>query len=207
MRLITKLFNFVLTISAKHNIDESHGVSHSMNILNYANRIFEDEVVKKPWIKPHERIIYTSAILHDMCDKKYMNESEGVREMEAFLSSKIPRKEIEIVSKIVTTMSYSTVKKKGFPDLGIYQSAYHIVREADLLTAYDFDRAMIYNIRLTGGDIEKAYQNAKAIFIERVLRHNEDGLFFTDFSRKESLVLYTRALERMWVWKRLFDRL
>jgi GTP-binding protein HflX len=30
-------------------------------------------------------------------------------------------------------MSYSTVQKRGFPKLGEYQRAYHVVREADLL--------------------------------------------------------------------------
>jgi hypothetical protein len=207
MRLITKLFNFVLTISAKHNIDESHGLSHSMDILNYANRIYEDEVIQKPWIKSHERIIYTSAILHDMCDKKYMNEVDGIQAIESFLVTKLPQKEIDVASQIMTTMSYSKVKKEGFPCLNEYQTAYHIVREADLLSAYDFDRSMIYHMRTSNANLEEAYQNARTIFIERILRHNEDGLFFTDYARKESVILYGKALERMWVWKRLIDRL
>ena len=197
----------MVTMSAKHKIDESHGLTHSMNVLQYANRIYEEEVTKKPWIRDHERIIYTSAIVHDMCDKKYMNQVDGVNEIETFLRTKIPQKEIDITSKIISSMSYSTVKKVGFPDLGEYQTAYHIVREADLLTAYDFDRAMVFHMRMVDGNIERAYQNARTVFIDRVLKHNEDGLFFTDFARKESLVLHKRALERMWVWKRLFDRI
>ena len=36
--------------------------------------------------------------------------------------------------------------KNGFPDMGEYQTAYNIVREADLLCAYDFDRCMIYQM-------------------------------------------------------------
>ena len=78
-----------------------------------------------------------------MCDKKYMDEKEGIKEIEKFLESKLSDDEINIILSIITTMSYSTVKANGYPDLGFYQTAYHIVREADLLSAYNFDRCVI----------------------------------------------------------------
>ena len=52
-------------------IDESHGIKHSMDVLNYAHNIYKNEINNYPIIKKHERIIYISAIIHDMCDKKY----------------------------------------------------------------------------------------------------------------------------------------
>lgn len=67
--LITKLLKFVFTTSLKYNIDESHGLTHSMNVLNYAHNIYKNELHKYPPIKEYERIIYTSSIVHDMCDK------------------------------------------------------------------------------------------------------------------------------------------
>jgi len=143
MSLITKLFHFVLYASSKYNIDESHGLSHSMNVLNFAHNIYINELPDFPFLKEQERIIYTSAILHDMCDKKYMNENEGIYEIEEYLQEKLDPIEIDLTKTIISTMSYSTVKKKGYPLLGTYQLAYHIVREADLLSAYDFDRCMI----------------------------------------------------------------
>ena len=51
----------------------------------------------------------------------------------------IASEKLDIIFQIITTMSYSTVKKNGFPSLNEYQLAYHIVREADLLAAYDID--------------------------------------------------------------------
>jgi len=68
-------------------------------------------------------------------------------------------------------MSYSKVKKQGFPSLGKYQLAYHIVREADLLTAYDFDRCMIYHMSKNNSNVREAYYNAEELFHNRVLRH------------------------------------
>ena len=40
MRLLNKLFDYVLITTKYFNIDESHGVSHSMEVLNFTYKIF-----------------------------------------------------------------------------------------------------------------------------------------------------------------------
>jgi HD superfamily phosphodiesterase len=146
MSLLNKIFHFVLLTTKEYNIDESHGVSHSMNVLRTASDIYEAEVIKQPILKQHEKIIYVSAAIHDMCDKKYMDQDEGINKINDFLFNKLTPTEANVVKLIISTMSYSKVKTSGFPNLGPYKRAYHIVREADLLTAYDFDRCLIYNM-------------------------------------------------------------
>ena len=101
--LLTKLFNFILLTSVKHKIDESHGLSHSMNTLLFANKIFEHEVIRKPELLEQERVIYVSALLHDMCDKKYMNENDGIRDIEDFLQYKLQPSEIDATKSIIST--------------------------------------------------------------------------------------------------------
>ena len=96
---ITKVFQFVISTSQKYRIDESHGLLHSMNTLYYANAIFEDEVKYKPNIQSYERIIYVSAAIHDMCDKKYMNEDEGLSAIDRFLDGKMTNKEFNLSDK------------------------------------------------------------------------------------------------------------
>jgi len=103
-------------------------------------------------------------------------------------------------------MSYSTVKKRGFPDLGEYQNAYHIVREADLLTAYDFDRSMIYHMNVNKANINDAFVNAEELFKKRVLQHNYDKLFISRYSNYESRKLQIRAIQRMDYWKKILSR-
>uniref|UniRef100_A0A6C0L8X2 HD domain-containing protein n=1 Tax=viral metagenome TaxID=1070528 RepID=A0A6C0L8X2_9ZZZZ len=204
MSLLSKLLHFVLLTSQKYNIDESHGLSHSMNVLRFASEIYETEVVKHPILKQHEKIIYVSATLHDMCDKKYMDQSEGIREIEEFLKENmLTPTEINVVKMIMSTMSYSTVKKEGFPNLGPYRRAYHIVREADLLSAYDFDRCMIYNMHRKHGDFDEAFKEASHLFDIRVLKHNEDCLFVNEYSRQKSLELEGQSLNQIATWKRL----
>jgi hypothetical protein len=209
--LFAKCFQFVLCTVAKHKIDESHGVSHSMNILHHAHNIYQSELATNSRLEPLERVIYCSAILHDMCDKKYMDEKEGVKQIEEFLQTTLNEDETATMSKIMTTMSYSKVKRFGFPAMETpeKETAYHIVREADLLCAYDFDRCMIYNMCSMSknvGDVNDAFDNAESLFESRVLRHNDDGLFTLDYSRTLSQSLHVSAQHRMLTWRKILNK-
>ena len=202
-----QLFKFVIETCAKHNIDDSHGLKHSMDVLNYSQKIYNEEKKINNLIHdyPYEKIIFTSAILHDMCDKKYMKEEEGLHSMELFLKDKIKISDEErnVVSSIINTMSYSKVKVNGFPNLGIYQSAYHIVREADLLSAYDFDRCLIYGLNVRGENFENTFTRAEELFKNRVLRHAEDNLFTTEYAKTCYPALHLQAINRISSWKRI----
>lgn len=213
MSLLNKLLHFVLISSKKHSIDETHGLSHSMNVLHFSHQILEHEKKEYPILEGQEKIIYVSAVIHDMCDKKYVNQESGIQEINDFLEDKLSSKEIDIVRAIISTMSYSTVKKQGFPELHEYQHAYHIVREADLLSAYDFDRCMLYNIHKQI-DVNKApelkmvdaFSNASDLFQKRVLKHSSDGLFITKHTQHNYLPLHIEAIKRMNVWKNIIKK-
>ena len=58
MHLLNKLFQYVLITTSKYSIDESHGLNHAMNSLMFANKIYENEVIKNPCIEEHKNIIY-----------------------------------------------------------------------------------------------------------------------------------------------------
>ena len=206
MKLMNDLCEFILLTSAKYKIDESHDISHSMDVLYNAYSIYEIEKHICHIVKEHRNIIYISAALHDMCDKKYMDEKEGIKEIEKFLENKLSDDEINIILSIITTMSYSTVKTNGYPDLGIYQTAYHIVREADLLSAYNFDRCVIYGIKVKKDNFETTFARAETLFNERVLRHGVDNLFTTQYARSSFPALHFQAIERINTWKRLLQK-
>jgi len=197
----------------KYNIDESHGVSHSMNVLQFAHAILEEEKKEYPFLENHAKIIYVSAAIHDMCDKKYMNEEEGIQQISHFLKEKMQPEEIAVIKSIIQTMSYTKVKKSGFPELNEYQMAYHIVREADLLAAYDFDRCMLFNIHRQIG-MEKteeikflgAFGEANELFQNRVLKHAADGLFVTKYSQSNYLPLHIGAIKRIHSWKNILRK-
>ena len=205
MNLLTNLVKFIIITIRKYNIDESHGLSHSLNVLHNAYNIYSSELPKNSFLKDQERIILVSTLVHDMCDKKYMNQDDGINEIELFLNTKISQDEIEITKKIIATMSYSTVKKNGFPELNEYQLAYHIVREADLLAAIDFDRCMVYDLFTRTGNINDAYENAVKLFEVRVFRHNEDNLYITEYSKNQDKILKQLAIQRINSWNKIIN--
>jgi len=207
MKLLSSLFHYVTLTSKKYGIDESHGLGHSMEVLRNANQIFSCEVYTNPFLIEQERIIYTASVIHDMCDKKYMVQEKGICEIESFLGDKMLHSEIDAVKKIISTMSYSTVKKQGFPILNEYQHAYHIVREADLLAAYDVERAIIYNLYKTNGDLYVAYKDVRDLFDKRIFKHFDDGLFITEYSKKKAMELERESHKQLEIWGEIVNRL
>ena len=193
LKLINYCFTYVKETSEVYKIDESHALKHSMEVFRFAKNIYDSEVKTNKFLESQQNIIYASIIGHDMCDSKYMNVDESVLKYKEFLSDKMLSKDIDIDEKIITTMSYSKVKVNGFPELGEYQLAYHIVREADLLGAYDIDRSIMYTMYRDNNDYTKALTFALDLFDYRVFKMRSDRLFITNFSKKLSLSLHRRA--------------
>jgi HD superfamily phosphodiesterase len=195
--IINAAFQYVINTSKKYNIDESHALKHSVDVFHYANKIVHAEFPNNRFLEQQTDIISASAIMHDMCDKKYVNENNGIIEMDNFMKDYMNSHQREMVANIVSTMSYSTVKSSGYPDFGAYQLAYHIVREADLLTAYDVDRCIIYGMMKEHLSYKDSAQRALALFEHRVLKYRSDNLFITDYSKQESLILHNKCLQNL----------
>jgi HD superfamily phosphodiesterase len=191
--IIDKAFELVMILCKKFNIDESHSLKHSMEVYNFALRIYESELPMNSYLEEQKDIIVVAAILHDTIDKKYVAEEEGIEEIRKYLKDVIPPEKLSVIFQIITTMSYSTVKKNGFPLLGDYQLAYHIVREADLLAAYDIDRCIMYSMYKKNENYLKALDTAIVLFEHRVFRHRKDRLFVTNYSKKLSVKLHKKA--------------
>jgi hypothetical protein len=138
-----------------------------------------------------------------MCDKKYMDEKEGLANIQDYMKESLTDEEMYVSSRIMETMSYSKVKANGYPDLGEYQTAYHIVRESDLLAAYDFERSLMYHMCTKQTTIHDALVDANAIFATRILRHNNDHLFVSDYGLAESMRLHEQSIVQMGQWNRL----
>ena len=91
--------------------------------------------------------------------------------------------------------------------MGEYQTAFNVVREADLLDAYDFDRSMIYHMQRNGKSMAEAFQDAQDLFENRVLRHADDGLLFTKYAIRRHPELSVNAKTRMGQWARSIERM
>ena len=194
---INRAFQYVILTSKKYNIDESHSIKHSLDVYTNVKNIYNSELDSHPELVDQYTIICLSAILHDMCDKKYIDESKGILEMVLYMKDYVNRDDMNVITNIIQTMSYSKVKVNGYPNLKTYQLAYHIVQEADLLAAYDMDRCIIYGMMVESYTYSEAFQRAKQLFTDRVLKYREDKLFLTQYSLNTSLLLHQGALKRM----------
>ena len=194
--LINYAFNYVIQTSKLLNIDESHALRHSMEVYHFANEIYNHEISRRSEsdeLTNQKNIIMCSAILHDMCDKKYMSEQEGIERLNSYLIPYVKKEDLDIINKIIQTMSYSTVKKNGYPQLNTYNTAYHIVRESDLLAAYDVERCIIYQMMHEKCDYISSIQYANSLFEKRVFKYIEDQLFVTEYSKEVASILHSRA--------------
>jgi HD superfamily phosphodiesterase len=188
--MIDQAFKCVMHFTKKYDIDESHSLKHSMEVMRFAYDIFTSERTSNLHLVDQETIIIAAAILHDMCDRKYVpDEATAIQEIRDFMAGHLTTEQLDVIVSIVSTMSYSKVKKNGYPDLGEYQLAYHIVREADLLAAYDMDRCIIFGMAVTKLDYTDAFVRATELFRDRVMKYRSDGLFVTEYSKRRSLEL------------------
>ena len=78
---IVKAFELVMILCKKFNIDESHSLKHSMEVYNFALRIYESELPMNAYLEEQKDIIVLAAILHDTIDKKYVAEADGIEEI------------------------------------------------------------------------------------------------------------------------------
>jgi hypothetical protein len=203
MKFLSTIIQFMMSITKQYSYDESHGIIHGFNTLHTAYTIYEKEVGNYPELKGQEKIILVAAVIHDMCDKKYMDETDGITKIHNLFEHELKPYEITVVHDIITQMSYSKVKKNGFPELGKYQSAFNVVREADLLEAYDFDRAMIYHLHHRNSDVSKAYIESIELFENRMFMHETDGLFTFEYTKNKSRILKTQSMQRIKQWKKI----
>jgi len=192
--IVNIAFHYVMQTSHKFNIDESHALRHSMDVFHFANNIYDSELYVNPFLKQQKNIIMCSAILHDMCDKKYVDEKMGIDEMNHFMKQYINQDDLNIINKIISSMSYSTVKKNGYPNLDNYNLAYHIVREADLLAGYDVERCIIYQMAQHCDSYVDSLDRANKLFQNRIFRYIDEELFLTDYSKNMSNILHDKAL-------------
>jgi HD superfamily phosphodiesterase len=195
--IINQSFHCVSRMSSVYNIDESHAVKHSMNVYHNANEIYKSELPQNKFLENQQTIIFASAILHDMCDKKYIDPENGLRVIHSYMNKYITDEDFETITKIITSMSYSKVKQNGYANMGEYQLAYHIVREADLLAAYDIDRCIMYGMNIDKMAYSVALNRAIGLFDARVLTYRSDNLFVTQYAKDKSAKLHQEAVENM----------
>lgn len=161
-------------------------------MLNELNDIDEKE----------RKITLYAAALHDTCDSKYTPLEDSVNEISYFLRSQSwPLDEIIALIDIVTTMSYSKLKKSmlldkhDYPNHGKWQRAYHVARHADLLEGYIVARCVLYNQHMFPEKTEdEHWERAVELFSKRVFTYVSEGWIFLPCALKMAKALEQEAI-------------
>ena len=178
--LMKDSMHFVKNYSSMKNIDKSHNEHHSLEVLYWSSDIMMNS--NRRFTNDECIIISESCILHDMMDWKYDGEKKDV---EDYLLNKHPKEKVEIILKIMDTMSYSKTFINNtvlFPELFDYNDAYHVVREADLLSSYNVARMIEYRLaqempdHLLKKDVLEFYENRVARLIDNCLFINKQSI-------------------------------
>ena len=191
--LLDACFRCVQQLCVVYQIDESHAMKHAMSVLSYTvqSYLYHSNC---PELRSQQRVLYAAAVVHDMCDKKYVEEAEGLQAIHDHLHLYFTPEEFNQLCHIITTLSYSTVRIRGYPQLHEWQLAYHIVREADLLASYDIDRCILYGIYREQLPYSEALTRATAMYHNRVMRYIVDGVFVTEYGISKAHELHAKAL-------------
>lgn len=174
------LFNFIEQQCTKYKIDKSHGSKHAWGTALTAKKLLK---TLANVTEQEERVAIYSAALHDTCDSKYCPIQEATNEIRGFLLGiQWAPEEVEAVLSIITTMSYSKLKKNvkegiiEYPEHGEWMRAYHVARNADLLEGYIVARCVLYNQHIYPEKTEdEHWERATQLFNERVFTYVSEG--------------------------------
>ena len=81
--------------------------------------------------------------------------------------------------------------------LGENMDIYHIVRQADVLAAYDFERCMIYGMMMYHDSYKEVFKKAENLFNNRVLKHIYDNTFIDEYALNLGKDLHDKAEKRI----------
>lgn len=151
-------------------IDSSHDHTHMTRVARTAIRL--NALCGRRVSYEEEVVMILAAFTHDLCDRKYTDVRSGLVSIRRWLRTlPITDDMLTAVITIISTMSYSKVTAYGYPtDLGKWELAYHHVRIADLIDAYDVRRC--YNFQShSHPDMSEAdkWQAVVNLFESRVL--------------------------------------
>jgi len=188
------IFEFIQEMCQRYSIDESHGLKHAIGTMKRADDILSQlEDVSED----ERKIALYAAALHDTCDHKYTDVEEASRQIrEWLLKQGWSIMHADAVIEIITTMSYSKIKKMmGYPDHGPWQRAYHVARHADLLESFIVARCVLYDRQIHPERTEDAHWlRAEELFRDRVFTYVSEGWIFIPEALKEVPRLEAEAI-------------
>lgn len=154
--LLQKSIPIVKDHCRRYKIDESHNHIHSVEVANYCLSLIKSE---KNLTNTEKKIALLGSIFHDTIDSKYISSTIDKESMLRKLLLQVIEDENNIINDVILfceLMSYSKTvsqNKDGSLVLNVpdkitfhpHNRAYHLMRNADLLSSYNLKRCLLYH--------------------------------------------------------------
>jgi hypothetical protein len=173
--VFNEAFKFCASVCRTQGIDSSHDEHHMARVARMTERL--NELSGRAIGQDEKDVMILSAFTHDLCDHKYTDVNAGIEVIDSWLEKQpISDEQRRAICHIISTMSYSKVKKYGYPsDLGKWTLAYHHTRIADLIDAYDIDRCYKYQShKHPDMDEREKWHAVIQVFESRVLTQKDE---------------------------------
>lgn len=212
---ITKIIHFIIQ-NTNHYLNNENNLEQSLNVLHFTNDIYQKEIIKNPLLKNKKNIIFISSLLYVIINNNQINkiqEIELLNTINFFLKREyneiLDSYEINSINKIITTISYSYVILNGytnFDDDKELEISYHIVRESNLLSGYDFNKCLNFTILKNQNlSFKDNFEKTETIFKIRILNYIEKNLFILEYSKKIANYLHKKSIKTILKWKILLN--
>lgn len=198
------------------NFDSSHDLQHFVNVYNYTDLLIDaeenfdikgledygDESLNQ---KRTRKILLHAAFLHDVIDRKYVNEQSSIDDMYREFSERgYPMEDLATILLLIINMSFSKRKArrlKGKSDFKITKNSWWLQRsleilcDADMLDAYRPERVVTYQNTKHPNDVLKIDKWCKTIFVKRILAYLPENYITTETARKLAVEMH-RKIEK-----------
>lgn len=183
--VIPAVFRFAC--NALKDYDGSHDIHHAINVAKNVTCIHKQD-------GDLQKLAIIAALLHDTCDKKYVDKEKALSDIKGFLTNHLPSDDVDDILSAIQHISFSSLRINGPPQLNSRSmQIWRIVSEADMLEAIGvtgFIRTLMYQ-----GHKENNLEDARAYMSEQLVPHC--NVFIQEKNVREEARLRTLSMKHL----------
>ena len=189
---MSEIEEYVKANTSSH--DEGHGLPHALQVCKTSL-----DIAKENYPSIDTTLLSICALVHDVCDHKFINSESKTKELYNFLCQRLDKEKTERVMRITDLVSFSKEKKKGSTLEGEDELIRMIVADADRIEALGIVGIKRCYLYTKGANKEHKFEeNLKDLIkhaYDKLLRLYPEGYIKTKRGREIAEPLHKETLE------------
>jgi hypothetical protein len=173
--MINNVYDWTVKRSYEYMIDDSHNHIHSREVLYHFLELKENTKFFDNFDEKKYQCAILGCLLHDMMDKKYMDENKGLYDIINFLKNeKVDNDIIDSLSTFLPTVSYSktVITKENKLELSVptkiknheFYQCFEAIRVSDLISSYNLQRTLMYQLKKKQGTVFEIFDYLEYLY-------------------------------------------